>query len=352
MNIAEAISTHRDLIERLKIECGEQLRTATEANNELYDDLWILRYVLSHLNEKKMDPFQKMKDAIVSTLEWRTQHRELLAKLRTGAPGPHDALLSKYSISDLHKTTKDGRPFIVLRNGISNIKLLMEHATEDQIYEYFCFSKEYIFHLMDARSRRTGRLIKAVGVMDMKGATMFGGMSQPFFKGMGKAQKEGELRYPQFQDITILINNPTWLNVVLSIAKVFVSKRTFEKLKTCPGRTSTGDIRTCPYVAANFDLDSIPTFLGGTCTCPHKAPPGVDMTIGACCRGFPNRWKTLLTAEDIAKLDETPLRQMELQSESAEGVDSSSPSETKTPAATASNKTTAAPSVEGLNSTD
>lgn len=66
---------------------------------------------------------------------------------------------------------------------------------------------------------------------------------------------------------------------LLQLAKPLVSKNTWEKVSVCTASRPWGEaeISRCPFVAENVSLESLPSYLGGSCSCE-----------GGCVKGFPN----------------------------------------------------------------
>eukprot|EP00121_Abeoforma_whisleri_P000701 Awhi_evm1s621 len=61
------------------------------------------------------------------------------------------------------------------------------------------------------------------------------------------------------------------------MAKFVMPKRTLEKVGVC-GATNTreDDISKCPFVKEHFDVDKVPSFLGGNCHCEPGCVPSVS----------------------------------------------------------------------------
>lgn len=53
----------------------------------------------------------------------------------------------------------------------------------------------------------------------------------------GESSKMAEKIYPQLVEITVMCNTPTWMNWIMKIVKVFLSKKLVEKFRMCPADT-------------------------------------------------------------------------------------------------------------------
>ncbi|KAI8802260.1 CRAL-TRIO domain-containing protein [Cladochytrium replicatum] len=224
IDVAEALKTHEDEIQKLKKNLASEI-----AGSSLFDDIFILRFVLS--NGLKAEA--NLREAI----KWRRENAKALEIASTGGPPPHDDIVGI-----------DERP------GLD------------------------VLHC-DAATRKSGKLVKLIVVNDFQHAKMLGADSR-FFKGLGIASKRSEVYYPQLLGIQVMINPPSWMNMVFPIAKLFMSKRTLDKIKVCPGIVNSGtDLTKCPFLNQYLKADDFPTFLGGNCTCSEK---------GGCVRGVEN----------------------------------------------------------------
>merc|ERR1711991_1245388 len=110
--------------------------------------------------------------------------------------------------------------------------------------------------------------------------------------------KLAERLYPQMLQTTVCCNAPMWFSMVMKVGKMFMSAKTFAKFKLFP---RSGKIEDCPFATKYFNLDEVPSFLGGPCRCEHQ---------GGCVAGLSNDCKTMrtLTKKEIEKLRSDTLR--------------------------------------------
>jgi len=230
---------------------------------------------------------KKAEKAMRATIAWRIQHAELLAGIRnrTACP-PYEALVSRYLVGEVHKQAADGSPIMIARTSVSSPRKLMdwlhEHGTSPmghELLEYMTFEKEYAFSLCDRETRRTGRLVKMIGIIDFAHVSFWRASDRRFYNLMGKAASFTEDFYPQFLGFNVAVNPPSWFSVVFGIAKLVMPKKTAEKFRVCRGKPSKHPYTACPFFSRLLPADSIPTFLGGKCTCTER---------GGCIRGVPN----------------------------------------------------------------
>ena len=89
--------------------------------------------------------------------------------------------------------------------GLSNPKALLHELTVDQIVDYMLYMREKVFLMCDEETRRTGRLCKAVTVVDMN-FTSLAKVNRQFAQVQSKTSKLSEIYYPQAMDIQVMVS--------------------------------------------------------------------------------------------------------------------------------------------------
>jgi hypothetical protein len=279
--LAPLLKEHYQSITTLRKTCADALAR----DGAQYDDeLFLLRYILSHDSDLELAA-----QAIRETITWREENKAKLERLGRGEPLDFDAQFSKYSINALHKQTKFGAPLFIVRAGLSNPTAIVETLGAEKIKEWFIFSKEILFQICDRESRRRNMLVKAITIIDMKGAGM-SSQNSAFQRAMGEASKITEQFYPQLLGISVLNNPPFWFRAAFAVVSLFMSAKTLARTKVCYGKTRKEDVTTCPFVSGAFDLVDLPSFLGGQCRCGGEE--------GACVAGRPNDMSTQIPYPD------------------------------------------------------
>eukprot|EP00854_Cymbomonas_tetramitiformis_P000745 gene745-1213_t len=257
-NVDELLHTHADRVTALKAALGNHL--SKDVGCEV-DELWLMRFLLSHeLN------VQEAAAAAEKAIEWRLKNMELIQCAREKKPaGEFFGTINQYVCADFHdKRSKDGEPFYIVRAGISNAKACMDRVAHEQMLAHFMYKREQMFALVDQITRETRRLVKVISVNDLNHVSLFNGQDKRFMKVLSAASKQGEDLFPQLMGRSVLINMPQVYYSIFSLMKTFMSKRTLAKLAVCP---AGDDITKCPFIKAKFNIDDVPSFLGGKCKC-------------------------------------------------------------------------------------
>ena len=245
-----------------------------------YDDIWALRFVLSH---------PKDADAVVAAkanIAWRKEKAEMLEAARKGVRLKRFEAIERYVAADYHGTTNSGAPMYIIRAGISNTRAMMDSISHDDVMDFMMYRKEIGFVKCDRLTRETRVLVKLVTVNDLNHVSLLAGTDKRFQAVLGESSKLSETHYPQLLDRAVLINVPYIFSAIWSVMKSLLSAKTRSKVAICPGDTLNSDISKCPF-AKLINLNTLPSFLGGQCRCKQ-----------GCICGTPNDQTTLVAVQD------------------------------------------------------
>lgn len=114
-----------------------------------------------------------------------------------------------------------------------------------------------------------------VSVIDFNHSSMLHSMNRSFFQALGISSKASERYYPQLLGFSVMANPPFFMSAFMTVARPLMSKKTLEKMKICSGKTTSQSVLSCPFASQAFGSPAtVPTFLGGTCTCSEKGLKG------------------------------------------------------------------------------
>ena len=108
--------------------------------------------------------------------------------------------------------SRRGEPLLVVRGGHCKVRELMRAHSAREVADYINFCKEAAFLACDRETRRTGRLVKMITVIDMKDFR-WSDFDQRFLNALGKAEKVGELCYPQLLGLAVVVNAPAIMSM-------------------------------------------------------------------------------------------------------------------------------------------
>jgi hypothetical protein len=199
-SVDSLLVAHKAAIEELR----EAVADCLPEDSEFYDDIFLLRFVLTW---EKKGGLTESSDAVRKTVAWRTENAEALAQtVRTGiAPG--EEVMKRFNTAGYAGSLAGMEPLFIVRTGYCNLKGLMNACTMEEVARLATISKEVAFAECDKKTRKTRQLVKMISIIDLEGFSMFGGDSR-FHKALGESSKQAAVYYPQLLGKTVLISKP------------------------------------------------------------------------------------------------------------------------------------------------
>lgn len=287
VTLAQLITAYEDSIDLLYERCHKDIeahKLVEKADPNFGDDIYMLRFVLSH--HKK--GVEKAVKALQETIKYRAKYHDILPGIRNGSKAPPmDEHLRPYLPGSPHFRTLDGNFIYLLRNGIANGHAAVEgKAGPDEVTEWATLSKEAIFGVVDRETRKRGKLVKMVGLMDMKGAGL-SSFNAKMNSAMTRSGKESELYYPQLLKKSVIFNMPSIIAAIASTLLKLLPSSLQEKILICNEHSDEGIQRFCREML-HIDINDLPSYLGGKCECADGCVPSV-----------PNAQSERLTVEEV-----------------------------------------------------
>ena len=154
LDIDRLLSENGKMIEELK----NRTHDALSKDPASYDDIFLLRYVLSYMKRGGLDAAEV---AIRKTIIWRTENSALLEKVVSTGKAPHEDIILKFNTCGFVCNLGGYEPLWVVRTGHCNQRGLMSTLSIDQVGDWLHYSKEVFWRMCDERTRKTRKLIKA-----------------------------------------------------------------------------------------------------------------------------------------------------------------------------------------------
>ncbi|KAJ1555036.1 hypothetical protein HK096_010029 [Nowakowskiella sp. JEL0078] len=214
--IQSLLEEHALQITKLKANLGETYLQLIDETPEEFDDIFLLRFILSNLNDISI-----CESNIRATIKWRLDNADILKSVRKTGKPPSDEIIGPYAVMDVHKSLKDGSPLFIIRSGLANISELFLKVTNEQLHDWLLFQRERVFSIWylfckieykldfssDLESRRMHKIIKVVTINDFSFAK-FGTVisDRRFLATLGNVSKLSEIYYPQLLGQSIFLN--------------------------------------------------------------------------------------------------------------------------------------------------
>ncbi|CAB9521215.1 expressed unknown protein [Seminavis robusta] len=194
-----------------------------------HDDLWIMRFWMSH---KKS---QVAIDAAKHSLAFRKEHkldeqdiREVPTQnVKDGKIREFLDLWEEDAMAFTHPHPKRG-VIAFLKFAAMNQHTAVETLTEDYWLPLFVYCTEWTHQWLDYVTRTTGRLTKSVRIANLDGVGM-SSMSREYMKRTGKVLGMMEDCYPQLLESLFACNPPTIIDTLWSLISVVLPKRIINK---------------------------------------------------------------------------------------------------------------------------
>jgi hypothetical protein len=155
----------------------------------------------------------------------------------------------------------------------------MDSFTDAEVLEHLMHEREQAFRMCDTETRARRTIVKMISVMNMDGVAL-ANIDRRFFKQLGEGGKMSEFIYPQLLGRSAGVKPPSFFHAIFGVVSVFMTKKMLAKFSLCPGPSADRPtIASCPYASQRFDAATVPTFVGGACTCTER---------GGCVCGCPN----------------------------------------------------------------
>jgi CRAL/TRIO domain len=297
--VLELCGKHRAEILHLK----DQLVTNELFDGNCHDDLWLLRFVLSHGKHALA--------AIQATLAFRHEHHLDALDLRQWNAGNATALADQLQVQEATASTStctsthvhmiqatikmlscyEGDTTMIYylpdrqRGLLGFLQVAQRHQhkmiatlSQEDYFQAHLFMTEWKFQWIDHLTRTTGRLTKYLNLADCQGVKR----SMIHKESKKRDAHAAELlqdRYPQLLGSMLITNAPTWINVVFAMLKPFLNKRLLDKVNVLPhNKKKTPREKDILCILHYCAIHHLPHKYGGQLPDPNW-PPSTEVTV-------------------------------------------------------------------------
>mmetsp|Transcript_7842 Transcript_7842/g.11421 ORF Transcript_7842/g.11421 Transcript_7842/m.11421 type:complete len:304 (-) Transcript_7842:87-998(-) len=254
----------KDLIERHSFKIDEvrsKLRENVLFDEKKHDDLWILRYLLSHKLRVKSAAV-----AAIATLEYRDVHQLDSESILNDWPGldcSNENVRTYQSCCDddaFRYCLPHPQRGIVMYMRLAGVnQKRMREEIQDANDLPFAFLLEWTFQWLDRITRQTGRLTQSIRIIDVSDIQR-SMMNRENGKRNGEVARKLSEFYPQILAKMFICNAPSWVYGLFNTFRPFMPKRVAEKVEFCQPKAKEKDLnKLLPFLSEGH----IPTRLGG-----------------------------------------------------------------------------------------
>mmetsp|Transcript_10837 Transcript_10837/g.18330 ORF Transcript_10837/g.18330 Transcript_10837/m.18330 type:complete len:309 (-) Transcript_10837:1499-2425(-) len=231
-SVKDLISRHRTQIDDLR----EELEGDALYDREKHDDLWLLRFVLSHRNSKPGSAGKAAKNTLAFRDEHGLDDHDIRAYPVTGPEThPRAAPLKeylKYCTEDaINYCVPDGNRGVIAYLRLAGIDQhkLVSHLPDEMWLTSFLYSAEWTHQWLDYVTRTTGRLTKSIRIMDTCGVSLHT-LNRDHTKRYGKVMAALEDCYPQLLHGIYVCKSSVWIQTPWRMVRPLLPKRLVEKI--------------------------------------------------------------------------------------------------------------------------
>ena len=265
----------RDLIALHKEKINKVRQILAAESPELYDpikhdDLWIMRYILSHKTVPKASAAAKK--FLLYLIERGLDDKDI----RNDPPGllcSVEGVRKYYSVNHpdaMIFCQPDQNRGVVLYLTLCGLdQNAMAHISEqDWPFWYFL---EWMFQSLDATTRRTGRLTKGIRFVDLKGFSLTQNNRECINRN-AKNARECQDHYPQMLASIYVLNVVPVLQACYRLLRPMLPKRFCEKLNIIAPHKKESERM---LLLEHLSHEALPTKFGGSC---ETWPPAYAVT--------------------------------------------------------------------------
>lgn len=261
-DVKKLLEKYKDSIEKLKTKCKDilSLNGNDPGIDLIYDDIFILRYVLSKKNNLK-----KAEEAIRVCCKWRAdpEIREQVLKPvadNTWTEAPVYQSFCKHMCFGVLGSQVDGGCLFYLRDGLGFPNTVFESLKRDEFLKIGFQSREYIYRWCDYETRRLGRLVKAMFILDMDKVKLSKLSDSRVQKCYAELGEFSENNNPQMVDKYLVVNAPSFIPWFISFVRPLFPRSMMDKFDVFPNNPALGKSQ---FSKKWINLDYLPDYLGG-----------------------------------------------------------------------------------------
>jgi hypothetical protein len=245
-------------------------------NSKRYDDIWILRFVLSHKGK-----VQSASKAALKTIKFREEKKlnelgDIRHRLRgLGVTNGENAFEPLPGVELYDKFCSDGTTCYSFPDNDRGIMFYVDlgkvdmHGvaktmSDEEMTEFLLYANEAVSQVLDDVTRRTGRLTKQLKVIDLDNVSLRK-VNLTYIKRDATGTKALEDYYPQLLGNLYIFNSPSWFNTVWNALSHFFPKRFVEKVDVLPPLSKIQKSRETHLktIMKYVSVDHLPEKFGG-----------------------------------------------------------------------------------------
>jgi len=245
--VSDLMEKHSSKIQKVR----EKIQNHEFYFADLYDDIWILRFILSHKGA-----VDKAVKAAKHTMEFRHKYKlnevgDIRAKIFDHESIDEPQAFPVYKMAhdcmernSMMECLPDPDRGVVVYTMIKGIKMqkVVDDFTSDDLFTMYMYNNEAIQQINDEITRRTGKLTKMIRIMDATNFN-FSELSFAYLRKDTAVNRLLEDCYPQSLGAFLMVNPPSWVSRVYKMFQPLLPKRFNEKFSLVSPLENQRDVK-------------------------------------------------------------------------------------------------------------
>ena len=254
--VKDLIQEYSEKIEKIKVGIIDH----PHYDSTKHDELWILRFYLSH--KKSSKAIEAAKVTLDFRHEYNLDERDIRHipphRVTDGKVGKFMSFTHDGAILPTHPHSQRG-VIMFIKPASMEMNALVENLTEDYWLPTFIYITEWSHQWLDYVTRTTGRLTKQVRFMDPEGMSL-SKFNRECMKRNAHAVNHMEDYYPQLLEAAFICNPPIVVKGLFDIIRPLLPKRLKEKFHMINPTTNEKERK---LLYRHISEDNLPTKYGG-----------------------------------------------------------------------------------------
>ncbi|KAL3910496.1 MAG: hypothetical protein SGILL_007667 [Bacillariaceae sp.] len=261
--VKDLIEEHRDKIDKIQAAIAEDpLYDPTK-----HDDLWMLRFWLSH--KKSKDAIAAAKATLLFRKKYDLDKKDIRKKLphTTDEPRCKEYWEVRCKGDGIICALPDKKRGVVMFLKFAQMDPGAANVLSDDVWDYaFVYTSEWSHQWLDYITRTTGRLTKSVRLIDMTDLSFTKHMDRASMNRDSKIMNEMEDVYPQLLETIFACYPPSFMHKVWAFIRPIMPKRIIDKIDLIEPSINEEERER---LFKHMTIESLPEHYGGK----NKVPP-------------------------------------------------------------------------------
>ena len=263
-SVKALIEEHREKIDKIQAAIADD--PLFDPNK--HDDLWILRFWLSH--KKSKQAIAAAKTTLLFRQKYNLDDKDIRDDTihKTEEPRVKEYWDVRCRGDGIVCAVPDKKRGVIMIIKFAQMNPEAPKLLSEEVWDYsFVYSSEWAHQWLDYVTRTTGRLTKSIRFIDMTGVQLTKHFDRASNKRDSKIMNEMEDVYPQLLETLYGCYPPSFMHLIWALIRPIMPKRIIDKIDLIePNKNEKERDRVLKYISK----ENLPVHFGGDNTVPPK----------------------------------------------------------------------------------